>query len=412
MEFGADWHVRPRVKPVRAPQSIRLALLLALGGVFAACGGNEATAVSTLKTGFESRQGSGWTSLREEQSFLRDLDRASDRLRVAVIGRSVQRRPIRLVTVGPARTPGRIAAGSSVLFVCTQHGTEPAGREACLQAARDAVQDIGSSTLLVIPTANPDGLNTDDRGNADGVDVNRDHAELSTPETRAIAAVLRAYKPDLVADFHEYKEEGGSAVLLSNPDTLHLNVDPSIKELSSRLKDDAARALRAKRYRTGLYPTLTPNANEGVLRQQAALRHSPSLLIETPRRGTLSPLQRVAAHRAVTRATLKMLRDGRSELAGSTAAAARGAIAEGAAGRGRYYYRSPTRHTDRPPCGYLLDDSQYRSVKATFGLHDVAATFAGGSWKVATAQVSQPSVGLLLDARSPQKLTEGDPVAC
>lgn len=321
---------------MQALPSIRLALLLALGGVLAACGGDGAPAVGTLKTGFESNKGSEWTSLEEERTFLRDLDRASDRVSVTVIGRSVQRRPIRLVTVGPRRTPQQIAAGSSVLFVCTQHGTEPAGREACLQAARDAVTDIGSSTLLVIPTANPDGLTTDDRGNANGQDLNRDHAELSAPETRAIADVLRTYKPDLVADFHEYKEEGASAVLLGNPDTLHLNVDPSIRKLSSLANAFAERALRSERYDTGLYPSLNPNADEGVLRQQAALRHSPSLLVETPRRGTLSPLERVAAHHEVTQAALKMLRERHSELASGTAAAARAAIDEGAAGPERY----------------------------------------------------------------------------
>lgn len=391
---------------------VRLMLVAAVAATMAACGGSDEKDLASLTTGFESRKGSDWTSLGEEQSFLRDLAAASERVSVAEIGRSVERRPLRLVTVGSPRTRKQIAAGSSVLFVCAQHGTEPAGREACLQAARDTVESIGSSTLLIIPTANPDGLTTDDRGNADGADINRDQMELATPEAEAIAAVIRDYKPDLVADFHEYKEEGAGEVLLANPDTLHLDVDPSIKQLSSRLNDYAVRALGAGRFATGLYPSLNPNADAAVLRQQAALRHSPSLLVETPRRGTLSPLERVSAHRAAARATLKLLREQTRAIASSTAAARRDAVAEGAGGRQRYYYKSPTDYTDTPPCGYSLTEDEYRSVEEKLRLHDVAATFAGGSWTVSTAQTSQPTVGLLLDARAPAKLTAGDPVAC
>lgn len=405
-------HGRSRVKPVRGLLSIGLVLLVIVGATVAACGGSDDADLTRLRTGFELRKGSDWTSLSEERSFLRGLDVASERISVSEIGRSVQGRPLRLVTLGLPRTRRQIAAGSSALFVCTQHGTEPAGREACLQAARDAVKYVGSSTLLIVPTANPDGLNTDDRGNADGVDINRDYMELATPEAEAIAAVIRDYKPDLVGDFHEYKEEQAGKVLLSNPETLHLDVDPSIRELSSRLNYYVARALRAEHVVTGLYPTLTQDANEAVLRQQAALSHSPSLLVETPRRGTLSPLARVAAHRAATRAMLEMLREQTRELASGAAAARRNAVAEGAGGRERYYYRSPTRYTDTPPCGYSLTEDEYRRVERKLRLHGVAGTPARGFWRVATAQESQPVIGLLLDARAPAELAAGDPVAC
>lgn len=116
-----------------------------------------------LKTGFESSDGELWTSLREEQDFLRRLDGASNRVRVSTVGRSVDGRPIQLVAVGAPRTRRQIAAASSVLFVCAQHGSEPAGREACLQMARDAAGGMRSSTLLIVPTANPDGLAKDER---------------------------------------------------------------------------------------------------------------------------------------------------------------------------------------------------------------------------------------------------------
>lgn len=396
---------------MRIRPGISLPLLFAAGAIMAACGGSDDSSAPN-KTGFESRNGSEWTSLAEEERFLRELDRTSERVKVSEIGRSLQERPIRLVTVGPPRTREEIAAGSSVLFVCAQHGTEPAGREACLQEARESVQGIGANTLLVIPTANPDGLATGERGNREGIDTNRDHLELSTPEAKAIAAVMRDYRPDLVGDFHEYKDEGASDVLLSNPDTLHLNVDASIRKLTSHLNGYAERALRAGRFESGLYPTLTPNANEGVLRQQAALRHSPSLLVETPRRGTLSPLRRVAAHRAASGAILRMFDERRGELARSTLAARRRSVAAGASGRGRYYFESPERYTSTLPCGYGLSDDEYFEVDARLSLHGVGATRMGESWRVSTAQASRPTIGLLLDERSPEELIEADPVAC
>jgi hypothetical protein len=157
----------------------------------------------TIKTGFESRNGSGWTTLAEEQTFLRNLDAASDRVSVAEIGRSVQGRPIQLVTVGAPRTKAEIAAGSSVLFVCTQHGNEPAGREACLKGARDFAS-TEATTVLVVPTANPDGFAANTRHTATGADMNRDHHRLNQPESRALSAVMRDYKPDLLGDMHEY----------------------------------------------------------------------------------------------------------------------------------------------------------------------------------------------------------------
>ncbi len=392
--------------------AVGLVVLLALGGLGAACGGSDDGQVSSLRTGFELRKGSSWTSLGEEGAFLRDLDAASGRVRVTEIGRSVQRRPLRLVTVGAPRTPEQIAAGSTMLFVCAQHGTEPAGREACLQAARDAVGAIGSATLLIIPNANPDGLAVGERGNADRVDVNRDHMDLDTPEARAIARVVRDFKPDLIGDFHEYKEEGATEVLLGDPAKLHLNADPRIRRLSGELDRYAVRALRAARFETGVYPSLTRDADESVLRQQAALRHSPSLLVETPRRGTLSPLRRASAHRAAMRALLAMFREQSRRLATDTSAAQRAALAEGASGDRRYYYRSPTRSTDRPPCGYRLTEDELRDAQDELRLQGIATRRDGSSWLVPAGQPGQPRIGLLLDARAPRKVADAEPVAC
>lgn len=384
--------------------------LVAAAAVLVACASKPEPAPNAVKTGFERRGGTAWTSLREEESFLRALDAASDRVTVTQIGRSVRGRPIRLLVLGPPRSQREIAGGPSVLFVCTQHGNEPAGREACLEGARDYAAGTDGATVLVIPTANPDGVAAGERLNARGADINRDHLLLRTPEARAIAKVLRDYRPDVLADLHEYRTPGARVVELSDPRKTHPNTDPAVSRLAAALNlRYVAPALRRARFAVGDYSQA--GTDPAVLRQMAGLRQAVALLVETPRSGRLSARQRVRAQRIAWNAVLAMARARSGELASVTSGAARRAAASGASPRGRYWFSSAA-FTARPPCGFSLAPAQYRAAEGVLALQGIRADAAGGAWTVPLSQAAEPVIGLLLDPRSPYRVVAGQPQPC
>lgn len=264
-------------------------------------------------TGFESTHGARWTTLAEERSYLAQLDASSARVRTREIGRSAGGRPITLVIVGPPRSDGQIRAGSAALFVCTQHGTEPAGREACLQRMRDLTLRGGAATALFVATANPDGVAATTRENAAGVDINTTYQTLATPESRAISSVLDAYRPDLLMDLHEYRAAGGRLVLTRNDVTYGSDISPAVaafsRHLSHRFQEPA---LQRGGYDTGPYPG--PVVGVTLIRA-ASRKRIVSGLTETPRSGFLSPRQRVDAQRHSIDATLGMLSARTADLA-------------------------------------------------------------------------------------------------
>lgn len=170
--------------------------------------------VAPPQTGFEARGGASWTTRAEELAFLEAVVAGSRRAGIKTIGKSVQDRDLHLVRLGhPRAVPRKDAVGRRVaLFICSQHGDEPTGRETCLQWLRDLafttypalVGLLRTWTLLFLPNANPDGAEAGTRTNAHDVDLNRDHLNLRTPEAQAMARVIRGWRPDVVLDLHEF----------------------------------------------------------------------------------------------------------------------------------------------------------------------------------------------------------------
>jgi hypothetical protein len=164
---------------------------------------------------------SSFTSNAELQSLMRGLVRdgglAGTSVRLLSLGRSQAGVPLEalLFTRSPDLEPAALVRSGrpTVLLVGQQHGDEPAGSEALIvvmqELARGRLEPLLDRIhVVVLPRANPDGASSGSRVTASGIDVNRDHLLLRTPEAQAMAQLARDYRPAVVADLHEYTVVG------------------------------------------------------------------------------------------------------------------------------------------------------------------------------------------------------------
>ena len=165
---------------------------------------------------------SSFSSNAEIQEWLRELAAQASRtpgLKVALLPLGQSQRGLALEALVLTRAASTDAAAllasnrPTVLLIGQQHGDEPAGSEALLVVARELSQGLLQPLLerinvIIVPRANPDGAAAGQRVTAGGLDMNRDHLLLNTPEARALAQLTREYHPMVVVDAHEYTVVG------------------------------------------------------------------------------------------------------------------------------------------------------------------------------------------------------------
>jgi hypothetical protein len=155
----------------------------------------------------------GFTSQDELMAFLRDLSGRAASMRLDASARSQLGRELPVLVFSHDQNAVGDGTKPVVLVIGQQHGNEPAGGEAALVLAQrlgtgDLANLLNSIDVIIVPRANPDGADAFVRGLANGIDPNRDHALLRTPEIRTIGALFTRYKPQLVLDCHEFSVAG------------------------------------------------------------------------------------------------------------------------------------------------------------------------------------------------------------
>jgi protein MpaA len=129
--------------------------------------------------------------------------------RVVTLGRSVDGRAIKAYETGD---PG----GTRVLVVGCIHGNEPAGIAVARRLERLSPADLD---VWIVPVLNPDGRAANTRGNAHGVDLNRNFPfrwrplngvyesgphPLSEPEARIAYRLILRLRPTVSVWFHQH----------------------------------------------------------------------------------------------------------------------------------------------------------------------------------------------------------------
>ena len=204
-------------------------------------------------------------------AFLRAATRGRRTMHLTQFGYSHEGRALPLVVVGAVAdaTPEAVRR-SGLLRVYVQaniHAGEVEGKEAALQflralAAGGHARLLDSLVLLVAPIYNADGNERialtnrplqngplggmGQRPNAQGLDLNRDHMKLETPEARAFAALMTAYDPHVTLDLHT-TDGSVHGYMLTYEGPLHPGTDSTIVRLvRDALFPRVTRAIKAR----------------------------------------------------------------------------------------------------------------------------------------------------------------------
>jgi hypothetical protein len=198
--------------------------LLAAGAAGCATAGRVPPALTIRPERTEYRETSRYD---EVVAFMRAADAASPLIHLTTFARTNEGRDLPLAVVGRVAdaSPAAVrASGRTVVYLQGNiHAGEVEGKEALQILLREVVQGrhgamLDSLVLLIAPIYNADGNERIDprnrarqhgpvggmgvRPNAQGLDLNRDHTKLESPEARGLARMLTEYDPHVVVDLH------------------------------------------------------------------------------------------------------------------------------------------------------------------------------------------------------------------
>ncbi len=166
------------------------------------------------------------SSYDDVMAFVTAVTGRDDRMHLTTFGYTNEGRSLPLVVVGAADASAEAVRATGKFRVYLQgniHSGEVPGKESLQMLLREISEGhhdalLGSLVLLVAPIYNADGNERlaltnrpfqhgpiggmGQRPNAQGLDLNRDHMKLDTPEARSLTRMLTAYDPHLGVDLH------------------------------------------------------------------------------------------------------------------------------------------------------------------------------------------------------------------
>jgi hypothetical protein len=154
------------------------------------------------------RKSKGFTNYQELISFLNELQTAhSDVMTITYIGESQKGKAIPLVTLNKGEAKGKVR----VWLQGGLHGDEMASTEGVLYMLDRLLNDKSYRYMLdkleirLVPMANIDGYEKENRYAANGLDLNRDQTKLNITESRSLKQAFSDFNAEVAVDFHEYR---------------------------------------------------------------------------------------------------------------------------------------------------------------------------------------------------------------
>jgi hypothetical protein len=226
-------------------------LLCGLGAFVSAIELQTPSALQTTPERTDFRETSHYDDV---MAFIAALAKASPGIHATTFGVTNEKRNLPLVVVGAGDASPEAVRRTGKLRVYIQgniHGGEVEGKESAQMLLRELAEGkhgdwLETMVLLVAPIYNADGnerfaLNNrgpqygplggqGQRPNAQGLDLNRDHMKLDSPEGRAVVKLMNDYDPHVSMDLHTTNGSRHAYYLTYAP-PLNPATDPSIVRL-------------------------------------------------------------------------------------------------------------------------------------------------------------------------------------
>lgn len=179
------------------------------------------------------KKSKGFTNYEELIGFLNNLQQQHPAIMsIRYIGESQKGKAVPLVILNQNSQEKKL----KVWFQGGLHGDEMASTEGMLHLLDKLLNDPTYSYLLnrlevaIVPMANIDGYEKEDRYAANGLDLNRDQTKLIIKESVFLKQTFSDFNPEVAVDFHEFRPYRKEFSQLS---TLGIAARPDVMFMSS-----------------------------------------------------------------------------------------------------------------------------------------------------------------------------------